>query len=247
MQNLKAQFKKLGLDPSKVSKEEGYFYDWLLELKAQGYIHEIEIQPRYDLTEAIYLPFLRTHKTKTKETTKVVSYSVMQGMHYTPDFNVYWNMCALGKFVFVEDYHIPSNFNDSRLHMFFGHRESLAEGLLTHGRITGHKDVIHTCIEIKGTFASRQNSTAVKFPLLQKLLYDKHKVYVNKCMPLDKKKGIFCKTFTPKSYWLTEKSKKERKLSWTRVSVEQYINLIEELKPEELNEDTFDKRTGSIV
>jgi len=247
MKNLKAEFKKLGFDESKVSKEEGYFYEWLLELKDKGYIHEIDIQPKYHLTTPIYLPFIREHKTKTKETTKVVSYSVMQGMHYTPDFNVWWNMNALGKFVFIEDYLIPNNFNDSRLRMFFGHK--FITDVIEHPHLIDfkYKRVIHTCIEIKGTFASRQNSTAVKFPLLQKLLYDKHGVYVNKCMPLDKKKGLFKKTFTPKSYWLTDKTKKERKLGWARISIDQYLEFFEDLKSIDNAKTPPDKFSNSPI
>jgi hypothetical protein len=241
MIKLKEKFKELGFDENKVSKEEGYFYDWLLELKDKGYIHSIEIQPKYNLTQPIYLPFTRLKKIKNKageekEKESVVAYSIMQGMHYTPDFNVYWNLKALDVFAFVEHSTVTTNFHESRLTKFYGELTAIEE-----------EQVIHTCIEIKGTFASRQNSTAIKFPLLQKLLYNKYKVYVNKCMPLAKKKGLFCKTFTPKSYWLTEKSKKERKFKWTKLSVTQYLNLFINLKNKTNDENTSNKRTSSII
>jgi len=227
MKQLRLKFKELGYDETKISKEEGYFYDWLLELKEAGYIYAIEMQPQYDLTDSVFMEFdkviTKVHKkTKVKTVSiKPTQYSIMKGMHYTPDFNVLWHEKALDKFAIIGGSKLTANFNETRRRMFLGERlliDDTEDGIPV--------STIFTCIEIKGTFASRQNSTAVKFPLLQKLTYLLHKIYVNKCMPFEKTKGLFANTFTPKSYWLTEKTLKERALGWTRLSSEQYLDLL---------------------
>lgn len=246
MLNLKNKLKELGLtteaDP-RVSNEEGYFYDWLLELKGLGYIHDITLQPKFPLTEAISLDFKREEMKGRGKNRKLEvvnkEYSVMKGMHYTPDFNVIWNESARGKFVFCQGDVIEDSFTKVRQRMFLGHEIDWPTSMylkknpfhngsrLCNINFNECEGKVFTCIEVKGSFTSKNNSTDVKFPLLMKMVYDSLGIYVNKCMPLHKTKGTFANTFTPKSYWCTAKTKKERKLAWTRLSIDQYLNLIE--------------------
>lgn len=227
MQNLIKEYIRLGLPPDSVSAEEGFYYDWLLELKAQGFIDSIDLQPAYDLVSPVTLPFTKMHLTNKTNVVKfkAENFSVMQGVKYTPDFNVFWTKKAEGVFVFTEDTILVGNFNDSKSTMLYG--ESGTYTTVDDGEVDWlltEKRLIFTCIEIKGTFASRQNSTAIKFPLLQKMMFAKHKVYVNKCQPFHSTKGVFCNTFTPKSYWVTPKAKKERLVKWTKLSLKDYLS-----------------------
>lgn len=224
MQALKRKFEKEGLDPSKVNKEEGYFYDWLLELKSRGYIHKIFIQQTYQLYESVEFPFIR--EKKLKKSTKVESYvgKVLNPLVYTPDFVIYWNQKARGKFVFLTGDTIPEAITSTLQRMFFGRcgRETV---LYDEGKETQY---IETVIEIKGTFAARHNSSAITFPIIRKIMFQERGIFVNKVMPMHKTKGIFAKTFTPLTYFKTEKSKVARKIPWTALRIEQFESLFNE-------------------
>lgn len=231
MQNLKLALAEHGFDNTKVSKEEGYFYDWLLELKAKGYIHAIELQPSYDLTDSISHDFVKLEMKGRGENRKLTrihkDYKIMNGMKYTPDFDVIWTPKARGKFVFVEGDVLESTFTNARKRMFYGQKTE-SELATTSAAKSVEGDYVYTCLEVKGSFTSKNNSTDVKFPLLMKMMYEVYQIYVNKLMPLHKTKGTFACTFTPQTYWLTEKTKVERKTAWTKLSSKQYIELLED-------------------
>lgn len=222
MNALTIKFKELGLTDY-VSAEEGYFYDWLMELKTAGYIKEIQFQPRYPLIENVYFDFIKAGKGKNPKD-KVIPYEALKGMYYTPDFRVIWNESALDVFYFTENSYLKTTFKDAAKRMFVA-RKATQEDVDRSLGVMELNDYF-SIIEVKGTFASRQNSTAVKFPLLQKLMYFIHKIYVQKAMPFDKSNGVFALTFTPFSYLLTEKKKDIRKLGWKALTLNEYITKI---------------------
>lgn len=203
------------------SKEEKYFYDWLKELDSLGYIKDITDQPRFDLLDSVSININKVNKSRSyfineerekdgkKRKLKSKDYHLLRGLSYTPDFKIVWNEKARGIFYFLKGdtiYDTPiTKYLKTR---FLGHKKN-GEHV--------------TIIEIKGTFAARHNSTNIKFPLLQKFMYHYHNIYVNKIMPLHKKKGLFAKTFTPKTYLTTDKTNKKRKIHWKIKSVHNYL------------------------
>jgi len=226
---LLSKYKELGITDTPTIEEE-VFYEWLLELEALGYIHKIEFQQTFTLLEEVRISLRKNKivrskdedgKTTSTETVDIVRPVLLQDLCYTPDFIIYWNEEALEKFVFINLDFIKQSFTKELKSKFYGHY------LIIDGPDRNKKyRVIKTVIEIKGTFASRQNSSAITFPLMRKIMFQMHGLYVNKVVPLNKKDGLFASTFTPKSY-LTTKTNKARKLAWTALSAEEYIAKLE--------------------
>ena len=239
MTQLQLAYKELGISTT-LSNEETFFYDWLLELKEAGYIEKIVIQPNYTLTKKLSLPFMKqkTMKSIDKATGKPKvkieeqDCTILNGMSYTPDFLVIWTEKAMDKFIFDSASVLTKSFTDTQKSKFF---------TVTHPFDSSKK--LDTILEIKGSFASRHNSTAIKFPLLQKIVYRIHNIYVNKVMPLDKKAGLFSQTFTPKTYMLTEKTKVKRAISWQVRTLKEYEDYLDSL-PETLNRNEGSDKTN---
>jgi hypothetical protein len=81
-------------------------------------------------------------------------------------------------------------------------------------------------VDTKGTFSS--NNSDITFPIVQKILYSIHGVYVNKIVPMSTKKkaGLLEKTFTPnvlisKVHKVTGKKLKPK---WDYKDIYEYIN-----------------------
>jgi hypothetical protein len=180
------------------SKEEEYYTQWLIELAEQGYIKEFHIQPEpYEIFPTVKLEFDGKEK------------SVMRGMTYTADFKIIWHKKAKDIFFFNEDTKISSFTKELKSRHFAQYSEEC--------------EAYVSIVDVKGTFASRHNSTLIKFPLIQKIMYHTKGIYINKIMPLHKVKGLFANTFTPKKYTLTDTGK-IRKINWEVRTLEDYIS-----------------------
>lgn len=73
-------------------------------------------------------------------------------------------------------------------------------------------------IDVKGSFAGRNNNSAITFPIIQKLLYDGD-IYVQKIIP----KKLFQKTFVPPKELLTPTGK-TRKFNFPIKLLKDYEN-----------------------
>ena len=187
------------------SPEEKYFYDWLTELKAKGFVDKVIAEPKYNLLDPVEISVKKQLKASTKED----KLSLMQGLTYKADFLIIWKEeVARGIFCFCEEDVIQ-------------HKGKALKAMLL---AKYNKDNnLYSVVDIKGTFAARHNSTTIKFPLLQKILYHLHGVFVQKVMPLHKTSGLFALTFTTQSYWYTEKKKQLRKTQWEKRSLADYL------------------------
>jgi hypothetical protein len=79
-------------------------------------------------------------------------------------------------------------------------------------------------IDVKGSFAGKNNTSAVTFPLKQKWMLEKFGIYVQKIIPISKTKGLFVDTFTPVKYLLTPTGK-ERKLHYKPLMINKYLEI----------------------
>jgi hypothetical protein len=175
------------------SPEEEYYYDWLTELKEQGYIHSIEQEPEYELFPEV----------------KIKDKTILRCSMYKPDFIIIWEDKAKDVFYFTEE----SNFKSIIVELkskHFAHKDKLTERY-------------YSVVDVKGTFAARGNSSTIKFPIIQKQMYYRYKIYVNKIMPLHSKSGLFANTFTPKKFYYTKKGKLKT-LKWKLKSLSEFTN-----------------------
>ena len=82
------------------SKEELYFYWFLVDLYNAGYVSNVLYEPfTYSLSEPLTKTFVTEKKLKTKVKVIEGEESILKGLVYTPDFVVHWTQKALGVFV----------------------------------------------------------------------------------------------------------------------------------------------------
>ena len=82
------------------SKEELYFYWFLVDLYNAGYVSNVLYEPfTYSLSEPLTKTFVSEKKLKTKVKVIEGEESILKGLVYTPDFVVHWTQKALGVFV----------------------------------------------------------------------------------------------------------------------------------------------------
>lgn len=134
---------------------------------------------------------------------------VLRASNYKPDFIVVWEEKARGVFFFTESCKFKSMITELKS-KHFAHQNETEE--------------YYSVVDVKGTFAARGNSSTIKFPIIQKQMYYRYNIYVNKIMPLHRKNGLFAKTFTPQKQSYTKKGEL-RKLSWKIVSLSEFIEL----------------------
>ena len=77
---------------------------------------------------------------------------------------------------------------------------------------------LYSHIDIKGSW--NRNESHTKFSIIQKAMWNKLGIYVQKIEP----KKLFRDTFTPKKYLLTDKTNKARKIAWETKTLEEYVN-----------------------
>jgi hypothetical protein len=188
------------------SLQEVYFEWWLQELVKFGFINRFERSKRFKLIDNCFHDKLQFKPTK-KEPHRhlLVQREFLKSWTYEPDYDIYWNDKSYN-FLFQD-----INFlNPIDLKTLF-----YAEFI---------EDEWISVIDIKPkVFRGGAMSSSVKFPLIQKMMYDLHYIYVHKISPLDKG-GLFDKTFTPVRYLFQDKRMINRKISkWIPGSIESYL------------------------
>ena len=159
------------------SKEEKYFYHWLLEIQAKGYIKEIIRGD--ELSFLLSEKAISTRKVEIKTKTKVVDFSLLQQHVYTPDFKIIWNKSAEALLFSIDSF-------DDR-YVFVAN--------LINGEYVSY-------IEIKPSF-DKTNMTRL-FGINQKWMFAKYGIYVQKILPYKTSKKsdncFFKETFVPEQY-----------------------------------------------
>jgi ribosomal protein S8 len=181
------------------STEELMFSHYLDELYEAGYIESWEHHPEsFILCPPVFYECDKQLKTKTKVLVK----KFMAKHGYTADFKIIWNFDTL----------------DSRIDL----KKSLF--VANTKRNTAYYSIIdyYSIIEVKPAF-SLFNSQR-EFAINQKWLYDSHRIYAQKIIPINKKKtGLFQISFCPKKFLYTEKTKKLKKLNFAAKTLEEFV------------------------
>ena len=184
------------------SKEERYFYWFLVDLYNEGYISNVLYEPHtYELSEPITKTFVKEEQLKTKVKVTEGEETIQKGLVYTPDFVVHWTRKALG--VFVDTLNT---------------RDKLRKGQSQTKFIGSFRGLeIITVFEVKPDFD--QNNMTRYTKVKMNWLCQKEGVFVN----LVKLPSLFKKYFVPSRYLITDKSAKLRKIDFKYRTLEEVI------------------------
>jgi hypothetical protein len=197
---------KKNLPEGRDSLQEVYFEWWLEELINSGFVIRYERSSRYKLIDSVFsdkLSFKPIKKDPIRHL--IIQREFLKSWTYEPDYDVYWSEKSYN-FLFQNiDFLNLVNFKT----LFYAKRVN-NEWL--------------TVIDIKPkSFRGGSMSSSVKFPLIQKMMYLIHDVYVHKISPLDLG-GLFDKTFTPRRYLFQDRRMVNRKISkWVPRKIETFI------------------------
>tara|TARA_R110001606_G_scaffold310357_1_gene457367 strand:- start:606 stop:1211 length:606 start_codon:yes stop_codon:yes gene_type:complete len=184
------------------SKEELYFYWFLVDLYNAGYVSNVLYEPfTYSLSEPLTKTFVTEKKLKTKVKVIEGEESILKGLVYTPDFVVHWTQKALG--VFVETLNTNNKLMKGQSqNKFIGTKRGV--------------DVI-TVFEVKPDFDQNNMTRYTKVKI--NWLCQRENVFVN----LVKLPSLFKKYFVPTRFLITDKSAKLRKIKFNVRTMEQFI------------------------
>ncbi len=161
------------------STEEWHFYHWTIEAGEIGIITAANYHPwKTQLGDSINMKVPRPTKRKPKGTRKI---HLLRAIQYEPDWVIGIDP---GKNNFIDYNIIPVKKTVSG---FKPYEINQNGGVLV--------------IDVKGSFTLHQSQ---KFPVIQKWMFDKYRVYVNKIEP----KKFFKKFWVPKLAAFTEKTGK---------------------------------------
>jgi ribosomal protein S8 len=180
------------------SNEEKMMCHYLEELQKNGYI-----KPFKKNTKSMEIFPSRKEKIEyldKKNEVKNLEKHFLHGLSYTYDFMIEWLPKAKNIFY-------VNIFND-----FAKDRKTISKVPF----FCLENDI--SIIDVKGSFAGRNNNSAITFPIIQKLLYDGD-IYVQKIIP----KKLFQKTFVPPKELLTPTGK-TRKFNFPIKLLKDYEN-----------------------
>jgi len=186
------------------SKEETYFSWWLKEAHQKEIILDVYYhEDRFKLIDEVWLEYLEKKKTKLN----IKKFQLLKDHWYSPDFRIVWNPAYLNKIFLCYSPVFPI-VSEKRPYMPF-----LASVV---------NDLYISYVDTKGTFVSAKNSSGIRFPVEQKLLFKTKGIYVNKTVV----PTIFKDTFTPLRYFYQDIQKGRRKINYHAKTSEEYINSI---------------------
>lgn len=197
---------------TEINPIEQYFEWWLEDMVRAKYIDSYKREPE-TLMVAPSLEYGRYKRFKSKEK-EVEAFNIFPEINYTYDYIIYWNESA--EYLFYEET------NDLRIFQFgkpafIAHRD--------------RDDNVYSILDVKPTNSVQRQggkvSSAITFPLKQRLLWDGQGIFVNKVVPIPMggtgyNSALFIKTFTPQRYLLTDGGGSMRKIKYQVKTIGQY-------------------------
>lgn len=171
------------------SNEEMYFYWWVKELKKEGYIDSIEMQPKaFELSDKTVVQHTKLMK---KTADKVLDHTLVNEHVYTADALIKWNEKALGIFCYVFP---PTTAHEKQTYKLF-----VCDSLL------------YSYFEVKPIFDQNNMTRLVKINI--KWVLKDFGVLVNMFIP----ETVFNTYFTPQRYLFQNKAKGSRKIKYKNI------------------------------
>lgn len=178
------------------SKEEQYFVWYLDELKSAGVIEHWERPQPFILADNVQASFGLKPKKRV----------ILRSQIYTPDFLVVWSPAYRDRIFSVLSLDGVDSPKD-------------AKALLMPAKIEDGK--FKTYLEVKGGFTDHDESRI--YSILKKWVFAKYQVLVHTVKVSSKPDSIFAKTFCPKNFLTTDKTKKPRKINFNPKSLDDYL------------------------
>jgi hypothetical protein len=179
------------------SKEELWFSYYLSELKQHGYIDNYKHHPKtFVLSDAVYVNVF----VKMKTFNKPKKVKLLNESKYTPDFEINWNKKAKDVFywtdggVYDKGTYPYSKPNKDNFIPFNAQYDNLGNPF--------------TLVDVKGAVAGRNNNSAISFPINQKFLMKTTQLFVQKVVVSLCEKGLFYRSFFPRTVVADEKYKR---------------------------------------
>lgn len=175
------------------SREEKWFSYYVNELKEHGFLSHVIYQPRpFILSKEVTVEAVIAKKNT--KTTKTIT--LCRSSQYTADWLLIWTDKARGVFFWESNGEYCNN--------FFPYRKSHHSNFIPFYA----KDKV-SVVDIKGGFVGRNNSSGVTFSHNQKWVMQVYDVFVQKIVVSLDEKGLFYRTFTPRTVVFTEVYKKD--------------------------------------
>ena len=195
---------------------EIYFEWYLQELKEAGYVKSWHREP-FDITISEPVNHNR-YDFKTKDV-KIEEFQLFRANKYTADYVIVWNPIAQELF-----YNILSDEKPIRIWCpFYAMIDTKGEH--------------YTICDVKrpsGAGKYGNNASDYTFPIMQKIIYSRYKIFVTKVVPIPMvQKGqvksgnnvaLFTTTFVPKRYHLTDGGLQGRVINFKKQTLREYIS-----------------------
>lgn len=194
------------------SDEEMYFSWWLQELQEKGFIKSFNRAKSYELGHPVIYEW-----TERKNNIDLFNDStILDGSIYTPDFEIVWEDKAINIFV---NPNITNIIKQPRTVRVFTEKSNEPINKKLFIQINGV-----SIIEVKPDF-DLNNMTRLN-TIDRKWLFQSRGIFTNLVlMP-----SFFKKTFTPNRFLLTNKTNKVRALKYQPITLEEYINKLNNKK-----------------
>jgi hypothetical protein len=184
---------------TEINQNELYFEWWLNELQEYG---KVKKYIREHQTFLLYKPLLIIYEHKLKTKTSEKEFNLFQDMEYTPDYIVRFDISMSNKIGLIKNNKlINDNINRSN---YFAYSTEF------------DNESIYIYFDCKPTAQAERFSNRVgssrDFKFNKRLMFEKHNIIVNKVVPQGSATSLFCKTFLPQRYKLTDKNLTPRKL-----------------------------------
>ena len=173
------------------SKEEIYFTWFLDDLKKSGHVKYTYYQPE---TFVLIKKSIYYWKKQNKKSTIEKTGNIIDSLKYTPDFRITWSQKGIEKYVYV--------LNEENISV----RSRARKPFVAIRDKDYPLDSLVSYIDVKGSYG--QHGDAVKFPVLQKIIFFCKGIYAEKIVP----EKLFKKTFYPARYLWTDGLTKIRKI-----------------------------------
>ncbi|ANS04902.1 hypothetical protein [uncultured Mediterranean phage] len=172
----------MGFEQQYDSVEEKWFSFYIQELLNSGWLDKATYHPEAIVMAEDYYVDVFEKRRAHNEPKKV---KLARSLSYSADWELVWNPKAEGIFYWKEGGIYVRN--------FYPYSKARANNFIPFFARMGV-----SLIDVKGGFVGRSNTSAVSFPVKQKLLL-KEGTFVQKVVVDLKEKGIFNKTFFPRS------------------------------------------------
>lgn len=194
---------------------EMYFEWWLDDLKEEGFITEYVREPQ----TFILKPEVEVSYPKGKKILKIEKQTILNPITYTPDYKVAFTQKGVNILFLVisEMGSIPEKYNRNLHFLFLENIRSLKDNVYIL-----YFDVKAPAKAVR--FSSGLGSTR-EFPIKQRLMYDLKGIFVNKVVPVGSSTSLFEKTFYPKRYFQTDKSRGSRKNMENKSTIKDFLKL----------------------